>query len=88
MCKMQYLTRFRNSLAIATIAVGLVAGQSLPAAAHVSVAMHPDRAGREQVQMHRDLNYAPVKPALTYVSSAPPDYCDLPSAGCESYLSN
>ena len=88
MCKMQYLTRFRNSLAIATIAVGLVAGQSLPAAAHVGVAMQPDRGGREQVQMHRNVDYAPVQPARTYASSAPPDYCDLPSAGCESYLSN
>jgi hypothetical protein len=87
MCKMQYLTRFRNSLAIATIAVGLVAGQSLPAAAH-GVAMQRDEAGREQVQMHRNLNHAPVQPALTSASSAPPDYCDLPSAGCESYLSN
>ena len=88
MCKKQYLTRFRSSLAIAAIAVGLVAGQSLPAAAHVGVATQPDRARREQVQMHRNLNYAPVQPALTYASSAPPDYCDLPSAGCESYLSN
>ncbi len=88
MCKKQYLTRFRSSLAIATIAVGLVAGQSLPAAAHVGVATQPDRARREQVQMDRNLNYAPVQPALTYASSAPPDYCDLPSAGCKSYLSN
>ena len=88
MCKKQYLTRFRSSLAIAAIAVGLVAGQSLPAAAHVSVAMHPDRAGHEQVRMHRYVDYAPVEPALTYTSSPPPDYCDLPSAGCESYLSN
>ncbi len=87
MCKKQYLTRFRSSLAIATIAVGLVAGQSLPAAAHVGVAMQPDRGGREQVQMQMHRN-APVQPARTYASSAPPDYCDLPSAGCESYLSN
>jgi hypothetical protein len=88
MCKKQYLTRFRSSLTIATIAVGLLAGQSVPAAAHVGVATQPDRAGREQVQMHRNANYAPVRPARTYTSSAPPDYCDLPSAGCESYLSN
>jgi hypothetical protein len=50
--------------------------------------MQRDGAGREQVQMHRNLNHAPVQPALTSASSAPPDYCDLPSAGCESYLSN
>jgi hypothetical protein len=88
MCKKQHLTHFRSSLAIATIVVGLVAGQSVPAAAHVGVVRKPDRAGREQVQMHRNVNYAPVQPALTFASPVPPDYCDLPSAGCESYLSN
>jgi len=88
MYKKQHLTRFRSFLAIAAIAVGLVAAQSVPAAAHVGVAMHPDRARHEQVQMHRNVGYAPVEPALTYTSSPPPDYCDLPSAGCESYLSN
>jgi hypothetical protein len=88
MCKKQHLTHFRSLLAIATIAVGLVAGQSVPAAAHVGVAMQPDRAGREQMPMHRNVNYAPVRPARTYASYPPPDYCDLPSAGCESYLSN
>jgi hypothetical protein len=88
MCKKQHLTHFRSFLAIATIAVGLVAGQSVPAAAHVGVAMQPDRAGREQMPMHRNFNYAPVRPARTYASYPPPDYCDLPSAGCESYLSN
>jgi hypothetical protein len=88
MCKKQHLTHFRSFLAIATIAVGLVAGQSMPAAAHVGVAIHPDRAAREQVQTHRNANYARVQPAPTYASYPPPDYCDLPSAGCESYLSN
>jgi hypothetical protein len=88
MCKTQCLTRFRSSLAIAAIAVGLVAGQTVPAAAHVGVAMHPNRAAREQVQVRRNVNYAPVQPAPTYTSAVPPDYCDLPSAGCESYLSN
>jgi hypothetical protein len=87
MCKKQCLTRFRSSLAIAAIAVGLVAGPSLPAAAHVG-AKQPHWAGREQVQMHHHLNYTPVERAPTFVSSVPPDYCDLPSAGCESYLSN
>ena len=84
MCKKQHLTHFRSSLAIAAIAVGLVAAQSVPAAAQVGVATH--RARHEQVQMHRNVDYAPVQPA--YTSSPPPDYCDLPSAGCESYLSN
>jgi hypothetical protein len=36
----------------------------------------------------RDFKYAPVQPAPTFVPGVPPDYCDLPSAGCESYLSN
>jgi len=69
MCKKQHLTHFRSLLAIATIAVGLVAGQSVPAAAHVGVAMQPDRARREQMPMHRNVNYAPVRPARTYAST-------------------
>jgi hypothetical protein len=88
MCKKQHLTHFRSFLAIATIAVGLVAGQSVPAAAHVGIAVHPDRAEREQMPMHPNVNYAPVRPVPTSASYPPPDYCDLPSAGCESYLSN
>lgn len=88
MRKNQRLSRFRNSMAIAAIAVGLVAGASLPAAARVDAAMQPVRAAREHVRMHRDLKYAPVQPGPTFVPGVPPDYCDLPSAGCESYLSN
>lgn len=38
MCIRQHLTRFRNSLAIAAVAVGLVVGAGLPAAARGGVA--------------------------------------------------
>jgi hypothetical protein len=79
------MTSFRNSIATAAIAAGLIAGASLPAAAHVRVGVQYSRAGREHAQIDRAFNYAPVPPAATY---PPPDYCDLPSAGCESYLSN
>jgi hypothetical protein len=88
MCKNQLLTRLRSSLAIAALTVGLVVSASLPAAAHTRATMQPGWAGREHVKMHRVLNYTSVQPGSTYVPSVPPDYCDLPSAGCESYLSN
>ena len=86
MCNKQYSTGFRSSLAIAAIAVGLVAAHSPLASAHVATG--PDQARHEQVQMHRGLTYAPVQSAPTYTPGVPPDSCDLPSAGCESYLSN
>jgi len=88
MSRNQHLTRIRSSLAIVALAVGLVAGASLPATARVGVAMQPGWAAREHVRTHHHPIYAPVQPGLTYVPSVPPDYCDLPSAGCESYLSN
>lgn len=83
------LTRFRNYLTTAAIAVGLVtAGASLPAEAHVGVAMRSGTIEREHVQMHRHFKYARVRRGLTYRPSVPPDYCDLPSAGCVRYLAN
>jgi hypothetical protein len=88
MFKNQQLTRFRSSLVIAALAVGLVAGTSLPAAASLRGPTQPGWAGREYVRIHGDIKYAPVQPELTHVRGVPPDYCDLPSAGCESYLSN
>ena len=86
MRKDRFSTSFRGALAIAAMAVGLVAGMTLPAAAHVRVTGQHSRAGREHAQMYRAFHYAPLPPpATTYT---PPDYCDLPSAGCESYLAN
>ena len=82
------ITRFRNYLATAAIAVGLVAGTSLSAAAYVGVAMRPGKIEPEHVQMHRHFKYARVRRGLTYRPSVPPDYCDLPSAGCARFLSN
>jgi hypothetical protein len=82
MCKNQHMTRFGSLLTIGVVAVGLVAGATLPAAARVGAAEHPSWG--EYVQTHRDF----VQPGLPYVSRVPPDYCDLPSAGCQSYLSN
>lgn len=80
------MTSFRNSIATTAIAVGLIAGASLPAAAHVRTAMQPIRAAHEHLRVHRDFAYAPN--GLKEFVGVPPDYCDLPSAGCESYLSN
>ena len=60
---------------------------NLPAAAHVDVALRSNWTGRGHVKMYRDLNYGLVQNKLIY-AGGPPDYCDLPSAGCESYLSN
>jgi hypothetical protein len=80
------MTSFRNSIATIAIAAGLVAGVSLPAAAHVRTAMQPAGAAHEHTQVHRDFTYAPN--GLKEFGGVPPDYCDLPSAGCESYLSN
>ena len=88
MCKNQRLIRFRSFLAIAAVAVALVAPANVQAAARADVAMQPSWAGREHVKVHRDPNFAQVRVGATYVPSVPPDYCDLPSAGCESYLSN
>jgi hypothetical protein len=81
------LIGFRNCLATAAIAVSLVTGANLPAAAHVGAGMRANRAVREHVLV-RKLKYEPIQSGVTVTSSAPPDYCDLPSAGCESYLSN
>jgi hypothetical protein len=81
----RFSASFRGALAIAATAVGLVAVTTLPAAAHMRVAVQHSRAGREPAQVYRAFNYAPLPPATTY---PPPDYCDLPSAGCESYLAN
>ena len=80
------MTSFRNSIATVAIAVGLIAGASLPAAAHARAAMRPSRAAQVHVQTHRNFTYAPN--GLKDFVGVPPDYCDLPSAGCESYLSN
>jgi hypothetical protein len=65
------MTSFRISIATAAIAVGPMAGASLPAAAQVGVAVQHSRAGREHAQLYRAFNYAPVSPAATY---RPPDY--------------
>jgi hypothetical protein len=88
MRKNQLLTNFRRALAIAAMAAGLLAGASLPAAAQASLARQPSRAAQEHVQMHRDFKYEAFQPGLTFEPGVSPDYCDLPSAGCESYLSN
>jgi len=84
----RYSTRIRSSLAIVATTIGLVAGASLPAAARVNVAMQPGSAAHQHVRTHRHIIYTPVQPGPTFVPAVPPDYCDLPSAGCESYLSN
>jgi hypothetical protein len=86
MRRIQRLNRFQNSVAIAAVAVGLVASASVPAAAHTRAALLPVRAAQEHVQTHRQFTYAPN--GLKEFVGVPPDYCDLPSAGCESYLSN
>jgi hypothetical protein len=90
--------RRRALVGFAAVAVGFVAGASLPAAAsaaenlpaaaRVDVALQPNWPGRGHVKTYRDLNYGLVQDKLTYAHGGPPDYCDLPSAGCESYLSN
>jgi hypothetical protein len=90
--------RRRALVGFAAVAAGLVAGASLPAAAsaaanlparaRVNVALQPNWTGRGHMKMYRDLNYGLVQNKLTYAQGGPPDYCDLPSAGCESYLSN
>lgn len=71
-----------NSVAIAATAVSLVASTSLPAAAHVRTVMRPVRESHVQ----REFTHLPS--GLIKWNGVPPDYCDLPSAGCESYLSN
>jgi hypothetical protein len=86
MCKNQLLTRFRSSLAIAAVAVGLLAAASLPAAASIGVATQPNWAGPEHVQIYRHFNYAPVQPGLTYVPSESSGSCEpLPGASCQGY---
>jgi hypothetical protein len=90
--------RRRALVGFAAAAVGLVAGASppvaasaaanLPTSARVNVAAQPNWTGREHVKIYRGLNYGLVQNGVTYSPGGPPDYCDLPSAGCESYLSN
>jgi hypothetical protein len=88
--------RRRALVGFTAVAIGLAAGASLPAAsmaatlpatARVNVAMQPNWTGRGHVKMYRGLNDGLVQNKLTY-AGGPPDYCDLPSAGCEIYLSN
>lgn len=86
MRKNQHLTRFRVALATAAITVGLI-GASLPAAAHVTAATQPARVARDHVQMYFDSKYR-LPDDLIYTPGVPPGYCDLPSAGCESFLAN
>lgn len=80
--------RLIRSLAIAAMAAGLVAGGSLPAAARSRAATQVGSAGHEYVQPDRDLKYRRVPSGMIHVPGVPPGYCDLPSAGCASYLSN
>ena len=86
MRRSQRLNRFRNSVAIAAIVAGLVASASLLAAAHVPTTMQPVRAAHEHIRAQREFTYLPN--GLIKWNGVPPDYCDLLSAGCESYLSN
>ena len=50
MCNSQHLTRLRNSLAIGAVAIGLIAGASLPAAARVGVAVRAVSVGHAEAR--------------------------------------
>jgi hypothetical protein len=81
-------------IAFGLLAVAVLAIEIDTAAAHCArkAARAPDSVPqqlREHVQMHRDFKYRQVEPnGAIYTPGVPPDYCDLPSAGCESYLAN
>ena len=78
--------RSLRAVALAVLSIGFVATASFPAAARV--AEHAPRSTwHQQGQVY--FNQADSSPRNAAADSyPPPDYCDLPSAGCESYLSN
>jgi hypothetical protein len=78
-----------RAVTIAVLSLGFAVTASLPATARVGVAVQPNWHRQENAQDLRYFNYAaPIEPGLTYVPNVPRDSCDLPSAGCQSYLSN
>ena len=83
-----------RAVALAVLSIGFAATVSFPAAAHV--AAHAPRSTWHQTgdfyfnqpaSIQRGVAPDSYPPADSH-SYPPPDYCDLPSAGCESYLSN
>ena len=91
-------TNYMNNLlslptaAMAVMSLAFGATGSLPAVARdarYAQFARPNQYLREHVLNHRYFNYAgPIRPGTTFVPEVPPDACDLPSTGCESYLSN
>jgi hypothetical protein len=95
--KMSKTTRANNVPALRAVAVAVMslvfaATARLPAAARDAPNAQfaqPNRHLREHVPNHRYFNYeGSIRPGFTYVPAVPPNACDLPSTGCESYLSN
>jgi hypothetical protein len=82
----------------AILSLGFAATAGLPSAARVGVIVQPAQHAHfaqanwqrpEKVRNYRYFNHAaPTQPGWTYTPDLPPDACDLPSTGCESYLSN
>jgi hypothetical protein len=81
-----------RAAAMAVMSLVFAATASFPAAARDArnaQFVQSNRYLREHVPNHRYFNYAgSIRPGFTYVPEVPRDACDLPSTGCESYLSN